>query len=84
MVYNHQAKAFTVEAKQLESAAMCFIHAIKQIRIAANLPLDKYKKEYVGLEPPDYAMRSIIEGAKYLGVELGAEWGEQLDVRGEF
>jgi hypothetical protein len=81
MTYNFQAKSFTVEAKDLEFAAMSFMYAIKHIRLASGLPLDKYKNEKC-LEHPDFAMKGIIDGARVLGIDLGAEFGEQLDVRG--
>ncbi len=80
MVYNHQAKAFTIDTKQLEFAAMSFMYAIKHIRRAAGLPLDKYKNDKA-MESPDFAMKGIIDGAKALGIEPGAEFGEQIDVR---
>lgn len=80
MNYHAQSRQFTVSHKDIQMAADSFIYAIRNIRLAAGLPLTRYKREGGMLEDHDHAMKGIIDGAKALGIDLGAEWGEDLDV----
>lgn len=82
MKYIASSKSFTITEKELQHASYCLLWAIKHIRIIAKLPLDKYKKEHVGLTDADFAQKGILDAANAMGIDLGAEWGEQLDVRG--
>lgn len=79
MNYIAKSDCFSVTQENLRFASMCFLHAIKDIRKHAGLPLSPYKKDKA-LEWYDYAQRSILEGAKTLGIDLGGEWGEQIDL----
>ena len=80
MRYHAETKKFLIDAADLEFASLSFLYAIKHIRLASGLPLDKYKQDGP-LTEPDYAMRAIIETADRLGIEMGARWGNELDVR---
>jgi len=53
---------------------------MRHIRLQAGLPLDRYRQEG-GLTDADHAMKAILDAAKALGIEMEAEWGEQLDLR---
>ena len=81
MKYHIQSKGLTIGYTDLEYAAQMFLWSIKQIRIACNLPLDKYTRDGGLLTDADHAMRGIIEGADRIGIDLGARWGNELDVR---
>lgn len=81
MKYHHPTKAFTVDPKDLERASDSLMWAIKCIRETAKLPLEPRKTE-VGMEPPDFAEQAILDAAKALGIDLGAERYGRLDVRG--
>lgn len=81
MKFHAPTGQFTVATKDIEYAAHLFMNAIKNIREAAGLPLTKYSRDSC-LEPPDFAMKSIIDGAKAIGIDLGAEWGNEIDVSG--
>ena len=83
MTYDATRDRFTVDHSNLQLAAGSFRYALQNVRKAAGLPLDKYKND--GLLPPaDHAQKGIIDGAKALGVDLGADWGHELDLRGSF
>lgn len=82
LTYHAPTKQFTVPAARLERAALDFIHAIRCVREVAGLPLTKYKHSGP-LSDADHAMRGIISGAKELGVDLGGEWGNEIDVSRE-
>jgi hypothetical protein len=78
MKYHAPTGQFTVEKKALDMASHAFLFAIKQIRINDDLPLCKYKTTGPMLAS-DHAMKAIIDGARHLGIDLGAEWGNEID-----
>ena len=80
MKYSAQAHQFTLEVKDFEFIAMNLLYAIKQIRLATGQPLDRYDQEGA-LTRPDFAMRAVIEVANLLDIDLGSQWGNELDVR---
>lgn len=79
MQYHAPTKQFTVTNKDLEYVAICLRLAIRHIRLLSGLPLNKYKRESA-LTNADNAQKMIIDAAKAIGIDLGAEWGNQLDV----
>lgn len=81
MKYHAATKGFIIDQQALEFIALSIPYIIKHIRIGAGLPLDKYARPSAPLEPADYAMRGLLEIADRIGIDLGARWGEDLDVR---
>jgi hypothetical protein len=82
MQYHAPSKQFTIPAADLERAAYLLRHALRKIRQAAGLPLDRYvSKGHVS--HADSAQLDIIDAARKLGIEMGAEWGCELDLRDE-
>lgn len=79
MQYHGPTDQFTVSQKSLEAATHDFMYAIAQIRKTNNLPLTPYKKD-IGLESHDHIMKGIVDGAKKLGINLGGNWGNEIDV----
>jgi hypothetical protein len=80
MKYHAQTKGFIIDQDALEFVSLSVPYAIKHIRLLAGLPLDSYKSDGP-LTDADYAMRAILEMADRLGIEMGARWGHELDVR---
>lgn len=80
MKYSPQLKAMIIPIDKIETAGHFLLSAIVEIRQAYNLPLDKYERSGP-LEKSDHAQRNIIDVAECLGIELGARWGNELDVR---
>ena len=80
MIYDAKTKRFTVSAQEMQLAAGSFYYALRHIRELAGLPLDRYERDGA-LENADHAQRGILDAAKTLGIDLGAEWGEDLDLR---
>ena len=80
MKYNAITKDFTIDKNVLEFVALSIPYAIKNIRLASSLPLDKYKNDD-SLDHADYAMRALIEIAEKIGIDYGVRWGNELDVR---
>jgi hypothetical protein len=52
------------------------------IRDMAKKPRKPYKSDGA-LTPCDYACKGIIDAAKDLGIDLGADWGHELDLTSE-
>lgn len=61
-----------------KSGALYLLYAIKQIKIASNLPLTPYKLDGP-LRAPDFAMKLVLDAAERLGIDLGARWGNEID-----
>jgi hypothetical protein len=80
MNFNPKSKSFEINLLNIEMAYNSLIYSIRNIREMAGLPLDKYKKSGP-LDPVDHAQKGILDAAKVLGIDMGAEWGDQLDVR---
>lgn len=80
MIYDATRDRFTVDHEKLKHAAGSFRYALRHIRKTAGLPLDRYKSDGM-LTSADHAQKGIIDGAKALGIDLGADWGCELDLR---
>lgn len=81
MKYHAPTKQFTVSCDKLEYAAFCALDALKNIRRLDDLPMTKYER--VGaLSLADMAQKSILDAMTAIGIDLGAEWGNQLDLSG--
>ena len=80
MKYHAPTKQFTVSQADLEMAAMSMKHAIKSVRELAGLPPEPHKTETF-MQAPQFAEQSILDAAKYLGIDLGTDRHGRLDVR---
>lgn len=81
MQYDPIKNRITITPEEAQRAASSLIYAIKSIRECAGLPMDKYERESGFLEPADHAMKGILDAAADLGIDLGAKWGNELDLR---
>lgn len=79
MDYHAPTKKFVLNIRDIESATYSFIYALRNIRQSNGLPLTKYERDVV-LTEADHAQKGIIDGAKYIGIDLGANWGNELDL----
>ncbi len=79
-LFHAPTRKLVVDLNSIESAALSLRYALQQIRICAGLPFGPYKREGV-LTPADHAQKGIIDAAKKLGIDLGADWGNQLDLQ---
>lgn len=79
MKFHAPTGEFTVDANDMKMAAHSFRYAIRSIRELAGLPMGKYRKDGP-LESADHAQKGILDAAKALGIDMGAEWGHELDV----
>lgn len=80
MQYHAPTKSLTVGFGDIEGAANSLRHAIRHIRILAELPLDSHKGETI-MSSPQFAEAAILDAARRMGIDLGAHRHGQLDVR---
>jgi len=80
MKYHAPSNSFTVSVADIEYAALALRCAMRHIREASDLPLEPYKRDGA-LTPADHAQKMVIEAADRLGIDLGARWGNELDLR---
>jgi len=80
MIYNAKTKRLEIRKDTLERVSHEMIYTLRCIREFAGLPMDRYKQEGP-LNRADHAQRAIIGIAKQIGIDLGAEWGCDLDLR---
>lgn len=71
---------FVVDQEGLLRAGVGLLFAMKMIRQLGELPLDKYERQGL-LTNADHAQKAIIDAATALGIDLGAQWGNELDLR---
>jgi hypothetical protein len=80
MIYDAQKDRFTISPSDLRRAGLGFLYALRKIRETAGLPLDRYERD-APLSAADHAMKGVIDAAKAVGIDLGGEWGNEIDVR---
>ena len=79
MKYHAQSKRLVIDVKTLESAAIHLRYSLQKIREVANLPLTPYKQEGA-LTAADYAQKTLLDLAELLDIDMGARWGNDLDL----
>jgi len=79
MKFHAPTGQFTVDHKNLERAAFNMKAVIRHIRELSGRPLTKYKVDGP-LENPEFAQQRVIDIAKSIGIDLGSDWGNELDV----
>lgn len=82
MKFHAPTEQFTVSQRDLAMAASSFQYAIRHIRKLAGLPMGKYSREGL-MTSSDHAQKGILDAAAAIGIEMGAEWGNELDVSHE-
>jgi len=82
MKYHAPTNQFTVSAQEMERASRSLKWAIKHIRLGHGL--DPKGCDRSGpMEHPDFAESGILDAAKSLGIDLGADRHGRLDVSRE-
>lgn len=83
MMFHAPTGRMVLPADALKRGADHLRWALKNIREAAGLPLDRYEREPGPLQHADFAQIAIIEAAEAIGIDLGATRHEfhKLDLR---
>jgi hypothetical protein len=82
MTYHAPTNQFTVPADDLQRVARSLRWAIKNIRESHGFDPKGYKPEGA-LDCPQFAECGILDAAKILGIDLGADRPGKLDVSGD-
>lgn len=78
MNYNPIKGIIQITPEEAKSGALYLLDAIKQIKKSAGIPLAPHDRN-VQLTPADFAMKSVIDGAALMGIDLGGRWGNEID-----
>jgi hypothetical protein len=80
MKYHAPTNQFTVSPRDLQMAAHSLRWAIKHIRLGHGRSLKGGDERPGPMEDPDFAESGILDAAKQLGIDLGADRPGKLDV----
>lgn len=80
MTFDAKTNTLRVKPDDLSRAYGSLMWSLQKIRETAGLPLDKYEKDGP-LEAADYAMKGILDAMENLGIEVPAQWGNEIDLR---
>jgi len=81
MKYHAPTKQFVIDREDIDIAAICLKQAIADIRKMAGLPLTKHERTGP-LSQADLAQKVILDAADAIGIDMGARWGNEIDVSG--
>jgi hypothetical protein len=80
MNYNPLKRVIQIAPADAERAAHILLWAMKHIRLASGRPLDRHSRD-CAMDSADFAQAGIMDAAKALGLDLGADCAEQIDLR---
>lgn len=83
MKYHAPTGGMVITVDALKGATLNLRWALKKIREASKLPLDRYPKEPGRLTDADMAQMAVIEAAEQIGIDLGVTRHDfhKLDLR---
>jgi hypothetical protein len=79
MTYHAPSNQFTITPDDLRQAASCLRWAIKHIRLGHKLDPKGYENDGP-MDDPEFAESGILDAAKAIGIDLGANRPGILDV----
>jgi hypothetical protein len=80
MKYSALHKSIIVETDDLNRSIDGILWAMKKYRLACNVPLTKRQNKKGHLSDFDLAERELLQGLKTIGIDMGADWGKDLDL----
>lgn len=81
MKYHPSSKSLLIEPKTLDSVAGFLLYAIKCVRQTEKLPVEGFDEQGKALTPALYAESAILDCARFLEIDLGADRPGQLNVK---
>lgn len=78
--FHAPTKRLTIDVDTLEYVALSMRCSMRHIRKASGLPLEPYPRDGA-LTEADHAQKLLIDAAERIGIDLGARWGNELDLR---
>jgi hypothetical protein len=83
MQYHAPTNQFTISATELKRVSSLLLYAIRKIRDGANLDRKGYNDLESETDWAEYSEGAIIDAARDLGIDLGADRAGKLDVSNE-
>ena len=80
MNYDPRKNKIQIDLQDARRAADLLLHALVHVREQAGKPLDRYP-DPKDLDHCEFAQKQILDAAEALGIDLGAKWGHELDLR---
>ena len=80
LTFNAQTQNLEMPVDTLKRVSGELTYTLRCIREIAGKPMGKYQRD-VRLAPDDHAQRAVLSLAKSIGINLGAEWGNEIDLR---
>jgi hypothetical protein len=80
MNYNANTKQLEIKLETLEIVSHELRYVLRCIRELADLPMDRYKRGGP-LSRADHAQKAVLDAARIMGIDFGARWGDELDLR---
>ncbi len=78
--YDPLRNMFQIPQEDIVFVGQHLLYAMREIRTLGGLTLDKYERTGL-LQPEDMAQKALINVAERLGLDLGARWGNEIDLR---
>lgn len=78
--YHAPTNSIVIPPEDLRMISLHIYAALRGIREIAGLPLDRYESP-VTLTAADHAQQRLIALSRDLGIDLGAEWANEIDLR---
>lgn len=79
MTYSAIHKALIVKPDKLQFLADSVLYSMRAYRKLTGTPLGKREGNGM-LEDIDHAEKGLIDALKQAGIDLGVEWGHQIDL----
>jgi len=80
MTYNANTGSLEIPIEKLKHISGELKYTLRSIREIAGLPMGTYNRSGA-LTIADHSQRAIIDLARSLEINLGANWGHELDLR---
>lgn len=82
MKYHLPSGGYIVPCEDFKRAAYSLRYVMRTIREIAGLPMDRYSR--IGpLTAADHAQQGVIDAAKAMGIDMGADWCNEIDLRND-
>ena len=80
MTFDAKKNALVIPAQDMVRAQYLLLHAMKKVRVIAKRPLEPHERPGV-MDDFDFAQMNILDAGKAMGLEMGGDFPEQIDLR---
>lgn len=80
MKYHAPTKCFVIEPAAIERVALEIRYAMQGVRKLAKRPLEPYKRDGA-MSHACHVEKTLLDIAAHIGIDMGAQWPGQIDLR---